>query len=296
MSGWATKEARLPSLRKRQTTPASDASNSGRPIMGRASAKYATGSYPSIARPLKRLVTTRSVVPARAATPPPANSPRLADKRLASTAIKAIPGRERIPDHLPFLSCRCAVIVDTDNIRVGGHWAQPKSVLVSVRLRPRPGFQCPGVFHDFRLTPCSGDACRDDVLVRPRLVAAVASGGIAPAAAPAQPQYLRPGRTDQRRAPVFRQRIARPRLGDRARGQPMGPAERLYPRRGRLGRLCCRIKIWRGHALHQECRRFAGLLAGTVRRLRLGRRWRAHHDAGLQSSGDDRDLPALWRH
>ena len=37
--GWATNAARLPSLRKRQTAPASDASKSGRPGSARASAK-----------------------------------------------------------------------------------------------------------------------------------------------------------------------------------------------------------------------------------------------------------------
>ena len=52
-----------------------------------------------------------------------------------------MPFRNRVP----FLSCRCAVIVGADNIRVGGHWTQPKAVLVGIRLRRRPGFRYLGV-------------------------------------------------------------------------------------------------------------------------------------------------------
>src|ERR1700733_7328137 len=211
MSGWATNDARLPSLWKRQTAPAWDASKSGRPMVGRASTKYATGSYPSMARPLKRLTTTRSVVEAWAANSAGPSAPRPIQLRLilpgpiqptliASKPIKAIPGRTRISGRLPFLSCRCAVIVDADNIRVGGHWAQPKPMLVSVRLRLRSGFQYPGVFHDFRLSPCSGNARRDDVLFRARFRAAAdarptAATAAAASGTPAQPQYLRAGRT-----------------------------------------------------------------------------------------------------
>src|SRR6266571_6851153 len=89
-------------------------------------------------------MTTRSVVAARAANCGKACEPRLASKR-----IKAIPGRNSIPDRLPFLSCRCAVIVGTDNIRVGGHWTQPRAVLVGIRLRRRPGFRYQGSFMYF---------------------------------------------------------------------------------------------------------------------------------------------------
>src|ERR1700686_2800072 len=90
----------------------------------------------------------------------------------ASSATQAIPRRGPIPDRLPFLSCRCAVIVGTDNIRVGGHWPQPRAVPVGTKLRQRPGFRYQGFFHDFRLTPCRGDARRADVLDRARLLAA----------------------------------------------------------------------------------------------------------------------------
>src|SRR3978361_1619924 len=48
-------------------------------------------------------------------------------------------------------------------------------------------------------------------------------------------------------------------------------------RQGPGGRLARR----RRPPLHQECGRSARLLAGSVGRLRLGRRRRAHHDAGL---------------
>src|SRR5450432_3930168 len=74
----------------------------------------------------------------------PANK-EAAHKRLARAAKKAIPGRKSISYRLPFLSCRCAVIVGADNSRVGGHWTQPRAVLVGIRLRPWPGFQYPGV-------------------------------------------------------------------------------------------------------------------------------------------------------
>jgi hypothetical protein len=58
-------------------------------------------------------------MPPKLAGPPGLASQRLAGRRLASKIIKAIPGRKPILDRLPFLSCRCAVIVGTDNIRVG---------------------------------------------------------------------------------------------------------------------------------------------------------------------------------
>jgi hypothetical protein len=61
------------------------------------------------------------------------------------------------------------------------------------------------------------------------------------------------------------------------------PAQRLRPRRGRFGRLRRRPDLWRGHALHQECRRPSGVLAGAVARLGFRRPGLAHHDAGLQS-------------
>src|ERR1700726_896089 len=133
-----------------------------------------------MAKPLKRLTTTRSVVEAWAAnsarpsTPGPIQPGPIQPTLIASMAIKAIPGRRWILDRLPFLSCRCAVIdcvetsdfggpmagklinqyrhcrcaviVDADNIRVGGHWVQSITRLVSVRLRLRPGFRYPGDF------------------------------------------------------------------------------------------------------------------------------------------------------
>src|SRR3981081_271102 len=119
--------------------------------------------------------------------------------RPASKAITAIPRRKQIPDRLPFLSCRCAVIVGTDNIRVGGHWTQLKAVPIGIRLRRRPGFRYPGVLYDFRITPRRGDARRADVLGRARFLAASAAAG-ASAATPARPYDLRPGRTARRRA------------------------------------------------------------------------------------------------
>src|SRR5216684_8988568 len=94
---------------------------------------------------------TRSVVAASAAElgnpgAPRLTSTRLAKKRLVHEPIKAIPGRNRILiNRLPFLSCRCAVIVGADNILSRGTPAQPRAVLVGVRLRPWPGFQYPEV-------------------------------------------------------------------------------------------------------------------------------------------------------
>ena len=165
--------------------------------------------------------------------PPTASRPR-ARPKAGQQADQGYSGAKTVPDRLPFLSCRCAVIVGTDNIRVGGHWTQPRAVHVGIRLRRRPGFDTQGFFHDFRITPCRGDARRADVLDRARFRAASAAAAIAAAAAPADPEHLWAGRTGQRRTPVLRQRLARARLGDRARGQPMGPAERLRSRRGRL--------------------------------------------------------------
>src|SRR6202022_1040861 len=62
-----------------------------------------------MARPVKRFRTTRSVVAPCAASP---EMPRAA--RLARKTIKAIPGRAAVSERGPFLSCRCAVIVDAD--------------------------------------------------------------------------------------------------------------------------------------------------------------------------------------
>src|SRR5579883_2769399 len=69
-----------------------------------------------MARPVKRLVTTRSVVAARAATPEAATSSARssATPAPASSAIAAIRGRR------PYLSCRCAVIVGADKIESAG--------------------------------------------------------------------------------------------------------------------------------------------------------------------------------
>jgi hypothetical protein len=80
---------------------------------------------------------TRSVVAASAADPGNLGAPRLANTRLTNTRladkrlankgpankrpahepIKAIPGQNPVLiNRLPFLSCRCAVIVGADNI------------------------------------------------------------------------------------------------------------------------------------------------------------------------------------
>jgi hypothetical protein len=70
---------------------------------------------------------TRSVVAASAAELGNPGAPRLANKKpankepankgLAHEPIKAIPGQSPILiNRLPFLSCRCAVIVGADNI------------------------------------------------------------------------------------------------------------------------------------------------------------------------------------
>ena len=183
-------------------------------------------------------------------------------------------------------------------------------MLVGVRLRRRPEFRCQGFFHDVCFTPCRGDCRRADVLDRAGFRAAAAAGTLSTGAAaagtlstgaaaagaistgaagplsaaatPGGTRDLRTGRTGLGRPQVLRQRLAGPRVHHRARGQPMGPAQRLCARRRRQRRLCCGASIRRRHALHQERRRLAGLLAGTVGRLRLGRRRRAHHDAGLQ--------------
>src|ERR1700688_559511 len=97
----------------------------------------------------------RSVVAAWAASGEKASAPRIAstglantgpaNKRLARVPKKAIPGRNSITYRLPFLSCRCAVIVGADKHPSRGTLTQPRAVLVGVRLRPWPGFQYPGV-------------------------------------------------------------------------------------------------------------------------------------------------------
>src|SRR5882672_636221 len=109
---------------------------------------------------------TRSVVAASATDPGNPGAPRPTNTRLANTRlaakrlankghankrpahepIKAIPGQNPVLiNRLPFLSCRCAVIVGADNILSRGTPAQPRAVLVGVRLRPWPGFQYPEV-------------------------------------------------------------------------------------------------------------------------------------------------------
>src|SRR3974390_114853 len=156
-----------------------------------------------MARPVTWFTTTRSVVADWAAEPGKPSA--TAQIRLTSDAIKAIPGRKPVRGVRPFLSCRCAVIVDADNIRVvGGHRAQPKTMAIGVRLRPGPGFDTQGYFYDFRITPCRGGARRADGLGCARLRSAAAaapasvrSGGssaaaIATAATAAEPQHLRP--------------------------------------------------------------------------------------------------------
>src|SRR5258705_13926914 len=87
-----------------------------------------------------RLANKRLAAKKRLAKKGPAN------KRPAHEPIKAIPGQNPVLiNRLPFLSCRCAVIVGADNILSRGTPAQPRAVLVGVRLRPWPGFQYPEV-------------------------------------------------------------------------------------------------------------------------------------------------------
>src|SRR5258708_13594643 len=94
---------------------------------------------PRAPRPI-RLANTRLAANKRLANKGPAN------KRPAHEPIKAIPGQNPVLiNRLPFLSCRCAVIVGADNILSRGTPAQPRALLVGVRLRPGPGFQYPDV-------------------------------------------------------------------------------------------------------------------------------------------------------
>ena len=62
----------------------------------------------------------------------------------------------------------------------------------------------------------------------------------------ARPQHLSAGRIGHLRPQILRQRLARARLGHRARGEPVGPAQRLHPGRGRLRRLRRRPALRRG--------------------------------------------------
>ena len=78
-----------------------------------------------------------------------AAAPQAPRTGLPDAADQGYSGAKAGSDRLPFLSCRCAVIVDADNIRVGGHWAQPTAVPVSIRLRRRPGFDTRGTFMTF---------------------------------------------------------------------------------------------------------------------------------------------------
>src|SRR5579863_3158054 len=75
------------------------------------------GSNPSIANPLKRLVTTRSVVEASAIDPTATTPPNPA---IRPSVIKAIAGRKCGLPAIRFASCRSGVIVEPDNFRVGG--------------------------------------------------------------------------------------------------------------------------------------------------------------------------------
>src|ERR1700688_1507032 len=90
-----------------------------------------------MANPVKRFTTTRSVVAARAAEPEKPAAARLTRARPANSAIKAIPGRKPFRGRDPFLSCRCAVIVDADKIRVGDTGWKPRGVPAGITLRPR---------------------------------------------------------------------------------------------------------------------------------------------------------------
>ena len=89
-----------------------------------------------------------------------------------------------------------------------------------------------------------------------------------PPAAPSPPSHSARAiflERDRRRRPqLLRHGLARARSGRREGGQPMGPAERLHPGPGGRRRLRRRPALRRGHALHQECRRPARVLAGTV--------------------------------
>src|SRR5215212_1348670 len=99
-----------------------------------------------MASPVKRLTTTRSVVTARAAS-----TRNGCAKTAASKAIQTIPGRNVDGKRGPFLSCRCAVIVDADNNRVGGRWMQPKAVPVGNWLKVTFRFRYLGVLSWFSL-------------------------------------------------------------------------------------------------------------------------------------------------
>src|SRR6185437_8957634 len=110
-----------------------------------------------MARPEKRFTTTRSVVEARAADGRPPCAERPIASKPAHSPIKAIPGRKAVVvEEPPFPSCRGAVIVGADNVRVGGQWTHPKAVYVGGRLRSRTRFQDQvddprRSLHDYRL-------------------------------------------------------------------------------------------------------------------------------------------------
>ena len=84
-----------------------------------------------------------------------------------------------------------------------------------------------------------------------------------PARAAARAEFYA-GRTGRRRPPVFRHDFARACLRDRKGGEPMGTAQRLCARRRGGRRLFRRPALRRRHALHQECGRLEGLLAGAT--------------------------------
>jgi len=107
----------------------------------------------------------------------------------------------------------------------------------------------------FASTPCRGNVRRADVLDRARFLAARS-------AAATHTLYLRAGRTRLRRAQVFRQRVSRPRLRDRARGQQWGlPNGYILGEEG-SGAFVAGLRYGEGTLYKQKCRRFARLLQG----------------------------------
>src|SRR4051794_33849817 len=131
-----------------------------------------------MASPVKRPATSRSVVAAEAGAIPAA-------ARAESSAIKARPARPR------FLSCRGAVIVEPDNLRVEGIWTLSGAGHFPVKAAARI-FQVQGWIHEFRITPCRGIVRSSAVLGGPGLSA---TGAAAAAARATQPRDVRGRRT-----------------------------------------------------------------------------------------------------
>ncbi len=84
-------------------------------------------------------------------------------------------------------------------------------------------------------------------------------------------RHLPVRRAGQFGAPLLRQRLARTCADDRGGRPALGRAQRLHPRAGGLRGLHRGAALRRGHALHPQRGRPAGVLAGSVARLRLRR-------------------------